>query len=70
MLKYHAEYCTKLIEALIHLSKGDLKLAQQAWCCFMQYIRTQEASYQPYLDVYRVIEVATNYTGVSLDIPI
>ena len=35
----------------------------------MQYIREHETQYQPYLDVYRVLEVATKYTGFVLDVP-
>ena len=35
----------------------------------MEYIRNAELDFQPYLDVYRVLEVATKYTGFSLDMP-
>lgn len=34
----------------------------------MNFIRMHEPEFQPYLDVYRVLEVGTKYTGFSLDI--
>lgn len=69
LLDYHAKYCTLLMRALSALAAGNSEAAADRWKGFMEYIREQEVSFQPYLDVYRVLEVATKYTGFSLDIP-
>ncbi len=62
-LKFHARYCILLSCALAALCIGDLPTAAahfQEFCC---YIRKNELAVQPKLDVYRVINVATMYTG-------
>lgn len=69
LLDYHSKYCTLIGKALLYLAKGDTTQAQKAWTAVMYYIRTNEVILQPYLDIYRVIEVATNYTGFVLDMP-
>ena len=69
LLDYHAKYCTLLMRALSALAAGDNQTANLHWINFMEYIRNAELDFQPYLDVYRVLEVATKYTGFSLDMP-
>lgn len=69
LLDYHAKYCTLLMRALSALAGGNSEVATTLWTQFMAYIREQEVRFQPYLDVYRVLEVATKYTGFALDIP-
>ncbi len=69
ILDYHAKYCTLLMRALSALAAGNDPDAASLWKRFMEYIREQEVRYQPYLDVYRVLEVATKYTGFCLDMP-
>lgn len=65
-LGYHREYVIKLTSALNLLSEGKNRHAQIAWRNFLDYIRRSEMSVQQNLDVYRVIEVAKNYTGFLL----
>ena len=65
-LGYHREYVIKLTSALNLLSEGKNRHAQLAWRNFLDYIRRSEMSVQQNLDVYRVIEVAKNYTGFLL----
>ena len=69
LLDYHAKYCKLLLKALAALAAGQNTEAQQAWNSVMQLIRRHENDYQPYLDVYRALEVATKYTGFELDMP-
>lgn len=69
LLDYHAEYCKLMLNALAALAEGRDGEAQPAWACVMRYIRVHEPDLQPYLDVYRVLEVATKYTGFALDMP-
>ena len=69
LLDYHAGYCRLISEALAAQADGRQAEAQQQWLTVMQYIREHELQYQPYLDVYRVLEVATKYTGFVLDVP-
>ena len=66
LLDYHAEYGVRLTKALIALSSGDHNTAQMYFLDFCRYIRSNENAFQLYLDVYRIIEVATKYTGFSL----
>jgi len=36
----------------------------------VDFTKLNEATYQPYLDVYRIIEVATNYAGFKYKDPV
>lgn len=65
-LGFHREYVIKLGTALHQLSNGQQKRAQRSWRDFLDFIRRNELQIQPNLDVYRVIEVAKNYTGFKL----
>lgn len=62
-IRYHREYVIKLASALSCLSEGEYERAQYEWRDFLDYIRRNEDKTQKNLDVYRVIEVATNYAG-------
>lgn len=62
-LRFHGEYCRLLSRALGQLCLGDREGAGTAFREFCGYIQAQETARQSRLDVYRVIEVATNYTG-------
>ena len=62
-LHFHGEYCRLLSRALERLCLGDREEAGEAFRRFCDYIRARETRHQPRLDVYRVINVATNYTG-------
>lgn len=69
LLDYYAGYGRLLVKALHALSSGEAAAAGRDWRAVMQYIRQHEQTYQPYFDVYRVLEVATKYTGFQLDVP-
>lgn len=62
-LSYHREYTKKLSLALSNLSSGNEVETHESWHDFLDYIRRSENQIQSHLDVYRVIEVGTNYAG-------
>lgn len=62
-LKFHGRYCILLSQALAALCTGAQAEAGARFGAFCSYIRENELVWQPRLDVYRVIEVATRYTG-------
>ena len=63
VLDYHRDYVLKLARALRHLSQGDDGKAVEDWRAFQQFICEKERLFQPWLDVYRVLEVTEKYTG-------
>lgn len=65
-LSFHREYVIKMSSALHLLSSGDYLNGQRKWKDLLDYIRRTELSIQKNLDVYRVIEVAKNYTGFKI----
>ncbi|MFR1831642.1 MAG: DUF4838 domain-containing protein [Lachnospiraceae bacterium] len=69
-LDYHREYSLQLGKALLLLSKGETDAAQQVWHDFQNWICQNESSFQSCLDVYRVSEVSTKYTGFLLEEPL
>lgn len=66
-LDYHCEYSLQLGKALFFLASGDTAQAQETWRTFQEMICRNECSFQSCLDVYRVSEVATKYTGFQLE---
>jgi hypothetical protein len=62
-LNFHGEYCRLLSRALVRLCLGDRDGAGEAFREFCRYIQDRETTRQSRLDVYRVINVAQNYTG-------
>lgn len=66
-LSCHRTYCMIMSRGLGCLCRGQRQMAQDAWEELLHYIRSCEAGFQPYLDVYRVIEVAKNYAGFILE---
>ena len=65
-LDYHNEYCILLADALYYLSAGKQENTQKAWKDFHDFICSHELEFQKALDVYRVIEVSTNYAGFPI----
>ena len=63
LLDYHSQYSYLLASALKELAQNNNNSANDNYKRFLSYIQEHEKEYQPYLDVYRVNEVATNYTG-------
>ena len=63
VLDFHREYALKLSKALGRLARGDRERAGESWRDFRDLICEKEAAFQPWLDVYRVLEVTETYTG-------
>jgi hypothetical protein len=66
LLDYHAEYSLRLTKALSSLASSNLTLAKKHWSDFHRFICNNEGNHQASLDVYRVTEVGTKYTGFQL----
>lgn len=62
-LDYHRSYVLKLARAWRHLALGEEEKADESWQVFRNLICENEPDFQPWLDVYRVLEVTENYTG-------
>lgn len=65
-LDFHCQYTALLAGALEQLCMGEQEKADRRFADFCDYIRHEEQRRQSRLDVYRVIEVATKYTGFSM----
>ena len=63
VLDYHRAYVSKLSRALLRLAKGEQEKAGESWRAFRDLICEKEPDFQPWLDVYRVLDVTENYTG-------
>ena len=63
-LNCHRDYVLKLARAWRHLARGEDGRAAEDWLAFRQFICEKEPEFQPWLDVYRVLEVLENYTGL------
>ena len=63
LLEFHNSYLNRLVKALIKLSSGDFNRANELFKDFAGYIQENELKFQPYLDVYRLMDISTNYTG-------
>ena len=62
ILKAHREYVALFAKAIHCKLLGQDAEADAAWKDFTDYICRMEESLQPWLDVYRVIEIGENYT--------
>lgn len=65
ILSYHNGYISRLASALAALSAGKQEEAGQRYQILKDYITRGEPEFQPYLDVYRILEVTKKYTGFS-----
>ncbi|MDE7219218.1 MAG: DUF4838 domain-containing protein [Oscillospiraceae bacterium] len=63
LLAYHRKYVLCLARALELLAGGKRRESLTAWESLGDLMCENEPDYQPYLDVYRVVEVTANYTG-------
>lgn len=63
LLSFHREYVQRLAGAMELLALGRQQEADERWSDFRRYICGREEEFQPYLDVYRVLEVTQKYTG-------
>ncbi|RGB45211.1 DUF4838 domain-containing protein [Streptococcus pasteurianus] len=66
-LAYHREFVVRMSEALYLMAGGNHLQAQIVWRDVLDYIRNHEMEFQQNLDVYRIIEVAKNYAGFTLE---
>ena len=62
-LGYHAQVAGLFAGALAHLAKGERAQAREGYDALCGFIRVHETAYQPWLDVYRIVEVTQKYTG-------
>ena len=63
VLEYHRTYVILFAKALRFLAMDDARHANQRWEALRDYICENEPKYQPFLDVYRILEVTKKYTG-------
>ncbi len=63
LLAYHQKYTLGLARSLELLAEGRQPESLAAWRALGGLIRENEPEFQPFLDVYRVLEVTANYTG-------
>ena len=67
LLDFHAEYSLRLTKALSALTSSDYEMVRKYWSDFHNFICNNEIDYQASLDVYRVTEIGTKYTGFKLE---
>lgn len=63
LLVFHKEYVQRLAKAMELLALGRQQEAKNCWRAFRRYLCEKEEEFQPYLDVYRILEVTQKYTG-------
>ena len=66
ILQYHREYILALSRAMGALARNDSQQAATGWYEMRDLICRNEQKYQPFLDVYRILEVTKKYTGFPL----
>lgn len=66
LLHYHNTYITFLAQAMYYLASDENEKSVIYWKKMREFIYQNELNYQPYLDVYRILEVTTKYTGFSI----
>lgn len=65
VLEYHRHYILLLADTLCELAEGHKAEANRKWEALRAYICRNEPAYQPFLDVYRILEVTQKYTGLN-----
>ena len=63
VLAYHRRYALALARALELLALGKRAESGAAWRALQRLVCENEGEFQPFLDVYRVLEVTQKYTG-------
>lgn len=63
VLEYHRNYVILLSRALMALARGEKAQADREWAAMREYICKNERKFQPYLDVYRILDVTQKWTG-------
>lgn len=67
LLAYHRHYILLFADALRLLAEGEEGQAGRKWEAMREYICLNEQKYQPFFDVYRILEVTRKYTGFCTD---
>ena len=65
-LGYHLAYTRLLARAMDCLARGEERRSREIWASLREFICRGEEAFQPWLDVYRVLEVTEKYTGLGL----
>lgn len=66
VLEYHRNYVIMFSDVLGSLARGNMKQVRRKWNGMRDFICKNEKTYQPFLDVYRVLEVTKKYTGAGI----
>ena len=64
-LGFHLEYISLLSRAMGCLARGETAQSREAWASMRDLICRREDQFQPWLDVYRILEVTEKYTGLG-----
>ena len=64
-LGYHLEFISLLARAMGCLARGEVRRSGEAWTAMRVFLCRGEERFQPWLDVYRVLEVTEKYTGLG-----
>ena len=64
-LGYHLDFAARLAQAMGCLARGEAAQGRAAWADMAAFICQNEERFQPWLDVYRVLEVTEKYTGLG-----
>lgn len=64
-LGYHLEFISLLARAMACLARGEERQGREVWASMRALICRGEEKFQPWLDVYRVLEVTEKYTGLG-----
>lgn len=65
ILHEHLRYARLFAQALLCRARGEEAATREHWRAFAAWIREHEMPLQPWLDVYRIMEIGQNYTGFS-----
>lgn len=65
-LRHHNGYILRLAGAMEALASGKTEEAMDRYLKMRQYICATEPEFQPWLDVYRILEVTQKYTGFRI----
>lgn len=66
-LRHHNGYILRLASALKAMASGEIEESNSRYLQMREYICTGEPEYQPWLDVYRILEVTQKYTGFNIN---
>ena len=64
-LGYHLEFISLLARAMGCLARGENAQSREIWASAREFICRGEERFQPWLDVYRILEVTEKYTGLG-----